>query len=213
MLSIGRWDRPVPAAPERQEQPRYLDDNVQFTVYRPKTVRPREWYQLLAFAHLSERRADAPDDPDPLQAVQDLAQSLLGHEADEFQTVVQDSPLSIPRSGELTFIPTVEGVDFNPRQRSFRWEDSVHWEQFRLRASGAMDGKLATGRLVVLLGGILLAEIVLRIRVDSRSPETATFAATRSRFSTALSTDFRLLFAPGPHDCRTVRALRTSVWR
>ncbi len=31
-----------------------LDENVQFTVYRPKTVRPQQSYTLVAFAHLDE---------------------------------------------------------------------------------------------------------------------------------------------------------------
>jgi serine/threonine protein kinase len=45
------------------------DDNVQFTVYRPGMVVPGRWYDLLAFAHLSERRPDAPDEPDPVEEV------------------------------------------------------------------------------------------------------------------------------------------------
>ena len=32
---------------------------IQFTVYRPKSVRPNEWYPLLAFAHLADRRPGA----------------------------------------------------------------------------------------------------------------------------------------------------------
>ena len=35
-------------------------DEVQFTVFRPKIVRPGEWYPMLAFAHLAERRLDSP---------------------------------------------------------------------------------------------------------------------------------------------------------
>ena len=38
---------------------RQLDENVQFTVYRPKTVQPNKWYTLLAFAHLEELPPDA----------------------------------------------------------------------------------------------------------------------------------------------------------
>ena len=36
------------------------DENVQFTVYRPRAIRPGLWYPMLAFAHLAERRPDAP---------------------------------------------------------------------------------------------------------------------------------------------------------
>ena len=48
-----------------------IDENVQFTVFRPKTVQPKKWYSLLAFAHLSDRRPNAePDEPDPIKEVQ-----------------------------------------------------------------------------------------------------------------------------------------------
>ena len=36
------------------------DENVQFTVYRPRAIRPGLWYPMLAFAHLAERRPDSP---------------------------------------------------------------------------------------------------------------------------------------------------------
>ncbi len=48
---------PEPARPGVKK----LDENVQFTVYRPQVVVPEKWYHLLAFAHLSERRENAPE--------------------------------------------------------------------------------------------------------------------------------------------------------
>jgi hypothetical protein len=42
------------------------DDNVRFTVFRPPGMAPQRWNPLLIFAHLGERRPDAPpDEPDP----------------------------------------------------------------------------------------------------------------------------------------------------
>src|SRR5262249_50513139 len=35
-----------------------LDQDVQFSVYRPAAIRPLEWCSLLAFAHLSKRPPD-----------------------------------------------------------------------------------------------------------------------------------------------------------
>jgi hypothetical protein len=55
-----------------------VDENVQFTVYRPNAVRPEVWYPLLAFAHLAERRPDAPPgQPDPLEQVREMAAHAL----------------------------------------------------------------------------------------------------------------------------------------
>lgn len=50
--------------------PRYVDPNVLFTVYRPEVIAPGRLYTLLAFAHLSHKRAGAPGRPEPLSAPQ-----------------------------------------------------------------------------------------------------------------------------------------------
>jgi len=151
------------------DKPLYLDENVQFTLYRPKAIVPQKWYSLLAFAHLSEKREDAPEDePDPVAEVRQQAQRILGEQADEYQNLTQDTLQAIPREGTITFLPTMPGVEFNPASRSFTWEESVHREDFRLRArQSGHGGRVLKGRLSVFLGSILLADIPLSIRVDS----------------------------------------------
>ena len=84
------------------ERPYYLDEDVQFTVYRPRAVRPAAWYSMLAFAHLSEPRPGT-DDPDPIEEVQAQARHALGGAIDEYQHLSQDSAFGVPREGELTF--------------------------------------------------------------------------------------------------------------
>ena len=128
------------ASPSRASSP-ILDENVQFTIYRPKVVQPAVWYPLLAFAHLTEKPLDAPDDAlDPLEAVRRQAEGILGPQVKEFKQTTQDSLAAVPRSGELTMVPDVPGIEFNP-PRSFLWNEPVHRE-FRLRelaASGWND--------------------------------------------------------------------------
>jgi hypothetical protein len=156
-----------PAARPAAERPPYADENVQFTVYRPRTVQPGKWYPLLAFAHLSERSPDAPqDEPDPVQEVRRQAGEVFGEAAEDLRVGV-DSPQEIPREGEITFVPEIAGVQFNPPRASFLWMESVHRADFRLRASAELDGRTARGRMSVFLGGILLAEVGLAVRVDS----------------------------------------------
>jgi serine/threonine protein kinase len=146
----------------------HLDQNVQFSVYRPGVVRPRQWYTMLAFAHLSERPPDAGvDEPNPIEEVQRQARQALGEKLDEYRAGIQDSQHPVPRQGELTFVPEVPGVEFNPPSRSFVWEEAVHREEFRLRASPELDGQTARGRLTVFLGAIILAEVNLSIPVDN----------------------------------------------
>lgn len=155
--------RRAPAAPKP------LDDNVMFTVYRRKTVAPNKWYPLLAFAHLSERRADArADEPDPVAEVKRQAEMVLGKSVADYKQSAQDSTASIPRSGELTFKPYAEGVEFNPSSRSFRWEESVHREEFKMRAAAELDGQTTRGWLRIYLGPLIIAQVNLTFMVDSK---------------------------------------------
>ncbi len=145
----------------------HLDD-VHFTVYRPKTVRPREWKPLLAFVHLAERRPDAPaSEPDPVEQVRQQAHTLLGSHAAEYRDISADARQGIPKESEITLVPDVPGVSFNPRSRTFRWEKDVHREEFDLRADGSFDGKVARGAISAYLGVILIARIDLAITVNS----------------------------------------------
>lgn len=156
--------------PERQTEVTPYDDDVMFTVYRAGTVVPQKWYSLLAFAHLSERRPDAPaDEPDPLAEVHRQAQQILGEKMAEYRESSQESSSSVPHAGEITFKPFITGFDFNPSSRSFRWEESVHREEFKMRAATAPDGEVAKGWLRVYLGPLILAQINLSIKVDSKS--------------------------------------------
>lgn len=157
--------------PERMRPP-YVDDNVQFTVYRPKRVQPQKWYHMLAFAHLSEKRKDAsPDDPDPLEEVRRQAVKVLDN-YEKYCPTGMDSQLGIPREGTITFMPEMAGFEFNPPCRSFLWQETVHQEGFRLRALPDMDGKTGRGRMTVFLGHIIVADISLSIPVDSQCKES-----------------------------------------
>lgn len=155
-------ERPPEPAPPR------VDENVRFAVYRPQVVRPAEWYTMLAFAHLAERPDDAPpDQPDPEEQVRRQVKQLLGAQAKDYQPATRDARQGIPRGGELTFLPEVPGVEFNPPQRRFLWQEAVHREEFRLRAGTELDGQTAKGRMTVFLGGILVADVPLTLRVSA----------------------------------------------
>ena len=165
-----RWPRHSrPAPPGLVEGALAADENVQFTVYRPNAVAPMKWATLLAFAHLSDRRPDAPaDEPDPLDEVERQAAEALGAELDSFQQLVEDTRHAIPQRGVLTFVPSVPGVEFNPPRASFEWNESVHKVSFRLRASASLEGKTARGDMSVYLGGILVADLQLALVVNAK---------------------------------------------
>ncbi|HEX8071097.1 MAG TPA: TIR domain-containing protein [Pyrinomonadaceae bacterium] len=183
------------------QQPLYADENVQFTVYRPEVVAPGRWYTMLAFAHLSERRADAAaDEPDPLAEVERIAARVLADEPAKYKSVRQDSAQAVPRKGELTFVPVIEGCEFNPPSQSFFWQKSVHKVEFELCAAAALDGRAARGRLTVFLGSLILADVPLTLRVDAARAQ----AAPASPVAAASAQPYRKIFASYSHRDREI---------
>jgi hypothetical protein len=105
---------PTPG-PRKAKPPVPPLDEIQFTVYRPKVVRPGVWYPLLAFAHLAERRPEAPpDEPDPFERAREQAREILGDRIKEFRDTSVDARQAVPRDGEISLVPHVPGVEFNP---------------------------------------------------------------------------------------------------
>ena len=151
--------------------PVIVDDNVQFTVYRPNVVQPARWYPMLAFAHIAERRPETPlATPDPLEQVKALAARALGEDPTGYGTPRADARSGVPREGLLTFVPEVDGIEFNPRSVSFEWREDVHQQNFRLYAPGNRVGTVCRGQLTVFLGAFLLADVDLAIRVAMTPP-------------------------------------------
>src|SRR2546423_4411721 len=102
---------------------------------------------MLAYAHLSEARPGS-NEPDPIEQMGEEAARILGAaKLRDYSTATEDSATAIPQMGEITFVPTMEGVEFNPPSQSFFWEESVHGEKFRMRASATLDRKTVRGRM------------------------------------------------------------------
>ena len=147
---------------------RAIDENVQFTVFRPRTVRPEEWYDLVAAVHREENRPDAPaSEPTPIEKVKQKAQQILGRAIEDYAQNTQDGQGAIPHGGCLTFCPEIEHVEFNPSRQTVRRLEDEQTITFRMNAARKLDGQTARGRMSVFLGAILVAEIPLQIRVDS----------------------------------------------
>lgn len=178
---------PAPAAP------RAFDDNVQFTVYRPREIEPQRWYSLLAFVHLTGRRPEEPDAPDPIAEVARQAARLLEGEPAAYSPVVGDSVHAIPRSGELTLIPQMDGIEFNPAQCTFRWEQPVHRAEFRLRALAGSVPRTARGRLTIFWGSVIVGDVPLAMFV------VANAEPAMSRASADTGRPYRNIFASYSH--------------
>lgn len=165
----------LPSLPKQEDEKlRVADKDVQFTVYAPQKIKPEKNYTVLAFAHLSKRRADAAeDDLDPIKDMKEQVTRLLGERAPDYRDVKESSSQPVPRGGELTFVPVVNGLEFNPPSRSFSWRKSIHREEFDVRARDAVDGQTLNGSMTVFLGSLIIAEVGLTISVDSKATSEA----------------------------------------
>jgi hypothetical protein len=158
----------VPNRGELPESPKPADEDVEFTIYRPQSVPPEAWKTLLAFAHRSSRSRDASrDELDPLKEVQQQAEAILGKQIGQYRNVSQDSAHAIPREGSITFLPEIEGVEFQPRSQSFTWQGRVHPAVFLLSAGKQSLGKTLRGQICVFLGNIIVAQVQLSVRVEN----------------------------------------------
>ena len=174
-----------------------LDDDVEFTVYRPRVVTPQRWHTLLAFAHRSELPDDAPpDEPDPVAEVRRQALQVLGPDRiDQYKPSTQESRLAVPRAGELTMVPYLPGFECNPPRHTFLWQENVHRCEFRIRAGAHLDGQTVSGNLSVYLGSIVVADVTLKIRVDSGHVD----AASRPAAEKSGSRLYKKIFASYSH--------------
>jgi serine/threonine protein kinase len=198
-------------------------EEVQFTVYRPKAVRPRTRYPMLVFTHLGDPAESTPGVPTPTEKVRERAAQRLGDLASSFRGTTTDAKHGVPAEGEITLVPDVPGIDFTPGRQTFRWTDEVHEHAFELEARPELDGQVARGRLAAYLGVLLLAEVDLAIRVDASVPsqdhraDPVTAKAYRKIFASYSRRDVevvrqfeRYVEALGDSYLRDVRSLRAG---
>src|SRR5262249_27827898 len=133
-----------------------IDRDVRFTVYRPDRLRPDVWYTMLAFAYRGgDPEQGGTDIRGSFKEVEQRAATILGDRIESYTGLTTDSRQDIPREGTLRFVPRVQGLDFNPPERSFLWVERIHQEVFRFRASRDLEGEHLHGRLEVYFGMIL----------------------------------------------------------
>jgi hypothetical protein len=202
-----------------------FDDDVQFTVWRPQTMVPAQWATWLAFAH---RGARIPGEPDYAEEVESQARAVLGTKFEEYASGRQESGAALPRESTITIVPTVDGVEFNPPQRSFVWRDPVHREEFLARVRARADAGVRRGKVTFFLGALIVAEINVKVSIGAgaslagsgvnAAPITADRAsayrqifASYSRRDRAIVQQFeRLIAAFGDRYLRDVHTLRAG---
>jgi len=176
-LDVGT-DRSVEVTAEVMRRPPRqgpLDDDVQFTVYRPSQVQPDRWYPLLAFAHrttlIHEHDGGVVD---PVEVVERQARALLDDERVSFHPTRSDASFGLVRGSELRFQPWLEQGDVNPASVTVQWHEPVHRAEFRIRVPRAADGRSIRGGVRIFIGPLIVGEVPFRVQVTSTAPVTLT---------------------------------------
>jgi hypothetical protein len=187
------------------------EENVQFTVYRPTTLAPGRWRRMLVFTHLDEAPHQSLEETTPAEEVTERAQRILADELENYRQLAADSQFPIPRESEITLVPDVPQITFNPPRRSFVWAADlrVHDESFLLRAPGELAGSLARGRLSIFLGHLLLADIPINFRVESPASSQP---LSEPKWTQSSARPFRKVFASySHHDAQIVEAMEHHI--
>jgi TIR domain len=185
-----------------------LDQDVEFTVYRPRRLAPQEWHTLLAFAHRTELVVASDGRTiDPIEEVARQATAVLAADEASYAPVAESSSRPLPRGGDVTFVPVLPGCDVNPPHRTFTWNEPVHREEFRVRPTSVPPGETVRGHLAVYLGAVLLAEVNLSMRVES----TGVAAPRRAETEPATARRFERIFLSYSHEDSNVVDLVESL--
>ena len=187
--------------------PTTLDDDIQFSVFRPTEIRPEKWYPLLAFGHRTTLIEEIDGTVvDPVDVVNRQAHALLQGEDVPFGLVRGDSTIAFARGSDLLFEAWLDDAEVNPPSALLRWEEPVHRVEFRIRAPRTADGRRLAGGMRVFLGVLLVGEVTFHVTVSSASPPP-------TRPSDRLPVQrFRQIFASYSHeDADVVDAIMRSV--
>ena len=156
---------PVPAVVQDSPEPGgVVDDDVSFTVYRPRYLSPGVWASLLVFAHKTDPVVDLERGPvDPVKEVERRAQEALG--PDVPAPARTDALSGLSRGARLRIAVDLPGVRCNPAETELDWWEPVHEVGFRLLAGPDLTGAVVRGAVRFWCGPLLVGEVSLAISV------------------------------------------------
>ena len=162
-----------------------IDDNVKFTAFRPAILVPGKWRRMMVFMHLDDALTLTEMETRARQVLSvDSYGSVIIGESDKYREV--DTRLPIVQEDQITLIPEVPGIRFNPPRRSVSWVAGLrmHAESFFIYAPSSLTDQSVQGRISVFFKQLLLAEIALDLRVakDSAPSEEGWAKGTDQRF-------------------------------
>jgi hypothetical protein len=135
---------------------------VQFSVYHPQDMHPRQWYTLLSYIHL----------PDLKETVEADSRTRLAPE-EVFRQRTADANQLIARETEIRVVPELSGCRFNPPYQPIIWIEDWHRAEFRVRASPDLPGfaleQPVMGRVAFYVQTVLVGEVPIWAVLSERA--------------------------------------------
>jgi len=171
-------------------------EKVQFrAVWNPR-VRRQEWSTLHVYVFAGLRGFSAAYRDFERRAILPLA---------DYES--QGASAKIPRGSEITVVPHVENVTFNPPNASLSWLEDSQAVEFRMRVA-LTDSTDHEGRVMFFVGPLLVAEIPMSVTLVERSesPEPA-----NAQMEDRVARPYRKIFVSYSHqDTPVVEALERA---
>jgi hypothetical protein len=181
------WWRPEPApepeprpSPGPAGRPGLIDEDVRFSVFRPRALAVGEWASLLVVAHKSQQYLDPERGVvDPLEDVNDLVEGRYGETP--IDATNGDARQALGRGSELRVVPDLPGIVCNPPAFDFTWLEAVHEAHFRVRPRADLVGRIVRGFVRIWYGRLILGELSVAIPVVEERPPTVASRAALDR--------------------------------
>src|SRR5258708_11538851 len=148
---------PLPVSPDKTTAP--TTEDVRFTVFHPREVAVEMWYTLLVYSHIDSA----------LNKVQADAQRFKQEMGNTQREARSTAPAKLARGTEITILPEVAGVEFNPPRIAFKWVEDMQRAEFRMRAGKDLAGSAANGMVTIFVGPLIVATIKVAMLFDEAS--------------------------------------------
>jgi pSer/pThr/pTyr-binding forkhead associated (FHA) protein len=143
-----------------------LDEDVQFTVYRPVRLAATQWESLLVFTH----KGGPVIDPirgllNPLEEVEARARAYFRDTETSSSRV--DAQSALARGGQLSIVPELPHITCVPPAAHIVWWEPVHETRFQLHAGPELGGSVVRGWVRIWCGPLIVAELPIALPVVS----------------------------------------------
>jgi hypothetical protein len=175
-------------------------EDVRFTAFYPKEVAVNTWYTLLAYAHLDSVLAKVQADAGKFKEEMGSA-----HRESRSPTSAK-----LTRGTEITIVPQLDNVTFNPERITFKWAEDFHRAEFRFTASKDLAGSAGNGMVSIFVGPLIVGTIKLALLFEETGALPPVNLSTNQQTTTTMYKQEQIFVSYSHTDTPVVLACRNA---